>query len=156
MPKQALSVLLLLLLTWAPVTSYAAENTADAMGLHQIEITFHQAASTKDLDLMMSLFADNATLTAGGKTYVGKSEIRKYFATVAGAFQPNNEWTAYTPAQRIRTSADGDDATLYFECLYVDRQTKTIKTHTFSDDTLVRSGDRWLIKTMKAGSVDEI
>lgn len=95
-------------------------------------------------------------MTAGGKTYVGKNQIRSYFATVAGAFQSNNNWTAYTPAQRIRTHVDGDNATLYFECLYVDAPTKTIKTHTFSNDTLVRSGDRWLIKTMKAGAVDEI
>ena len=154
--KQALALLTLLFLIGTPIGACAADSPADAMGLHQVEITFHQAASTKDLDLMMSLFADDATLTAGGKTYVGKSEIRKYFATVAGAFQPNNQWSAYTPAQRIRTTTDGDNATLYFECLYVDRPTKTIKAHTFSDDTLVRSGDRWLIKTMKAGSVDEI
>jgi ketosteroid isomerase-like protein len=60
------------------------ENPVDFMNLHQVEIIFHQAASTKNLDLMMSLFADDATLSVGGKTYSGKDQVRTYFATVAG------------------------------------------------------------------------
>jgi hypothetical protein len=39
------------------------------MGIHKIEIIFHEAGTTKNLDLMLSLFADDATLTSGGKTY---------------------------------------------------------------------------------------
>ena len=57
------------------------ENVADVFALHNVEVVFHQAASTKDLDLMMSLFADGATLSAGGKTYTGKDQVRSYFAT---------------------------------------------------------------------------
>jgi len=33
---------------------------------------------------------------------------------------------------------------------------KQIAAHTFSDDEMVRSGDKWLIKEMKAGSVPEL
>jgi SnoaL-like domain len=131
-------------------------NPTEFMELHQVEIIFHTAASTKNLDLMMSLFADDASLSAGGKTYSGKDQVRNYFATVAGSFQPQNQWVAYTPAQRIRFSVNGDRATLYFECLYVDTKAKEIKAHTFSDDTLTRSGDKWLIRTMKAGNVPEL
>lgn len=132
------------------------ENPADLFALHNVEIVFHQAASTKDLDLMMSLFSDGATLSSGGKTYSGKDQVRSYFATVAGSFQPQNKWVAYTPAQRIRISINGDKAHLYFECLYVDVAGKQIAAHTFSDDDMVRSGDRWLIKEMKAGPVPEL
>ena len=42
------------------------ENAEDFMGIHKIEIIFHEAGTTKNLDLMLSLFADDATLTSGG------------------------------------------------------------------------------------------
>src|SRR5438105_5998407 len=131
-------------------------NPVEFMELHQVEIVFHTAASTRNLDLMMSLFADDAVLSVGGRTYSGKDQVRNYFATVAGSFQPQNQWVAYTPAHRIRFSVNGDRATLYFECLYVDPKGKEIKVHTFSDDNLVRSGVKWLIKEMKAGTVPEL
>ena len=140
------------------LASAGSEEThpVDFMELHQVEIIFHTAASTKNLDMMMSLFADDASLTAGGKTYAGKEQVRGYFATVAGSFQPQNQWVAYTPAQRICFEVNGDRAHLYFECLYVDAKAKEIKVHTFSDDNLVRSGGKWLIKEMKAGTVPEL
>lgn len=131
-------------------------NPVDFMELHQVEIIFHTAASAKDLDMMMSLFADDASLAVGGKTYAGKDQVRGYFATVAGSFQPQNQWVAYTPAQRIRFDVNGESAHLYFECLYVDAKAKEIKVHTFSDDNLVRAGGKWLIKEMKAGTVPEL
>lgn len=133
----------------------SAVSLGDFAQIHQIEITFHQAAATQNLDLMMSLFADNASLTAGGKTYVGKQQVRTYFANVAGAFQPGNHWAAYTPAYKIRIGVNGNQGTLYFECLYVDVTTGQIKAHTNSDDTLVRSSNGWLIQTMEAGKVDQ-
>ena len=105
---------------------------------------------------MMSLFADGATLSVGEKTYTGKDQVRSYFATIAGSFQPQNKWVAYTPAQRIRININGDQAHLYFECLYVDVAGKQIAAHTFSDDNLARIGDKWLIKEMKAGPVPEL
>jgi hypothetical protein len=40
------------------------ENAEDFMGIHNIEIMFHEAGATKNLDLMLSLFADDATLTS--------------------------------------------------------------------------------------------
>ena len=138
-----------------------AAKAADAdsknfMQLHEIEITFHQAASTKDIDKMMSLFADEAMLSVGGKTYRGRGEIRSYWESVAGPFRPQNHWVAYTPAQRIRFEVTGDRAHLYFECLYVDVLDKDIKAHTFSDDNLVWSGGKWLINEMKAGVVADL
>jgi hypothetical protein len=67
------------------------ENAEDFMQMHQIEISFHEAGSTKNLDLMLSLFADDAVLTAGGKTYTGKDQVKSYWQA-AGPFQPQNEW----------------------------------------------------------------
>jgi hypothetical protein len=154
--KQLLSAVLVagvLVAASAAALADANVSLADFARLHQVEITFHKAASTQDVDLMMSLFAKDATLTYAGKTYAGADQIRTFFSTVAKPFQPGNHWAAYTPAYRIRLGVDGDHATLYFECLYVDMATGTIMAHTNSDDTLIRSGDHFLIQTMKADKV---
>ncbi len=139
------------------VTLHAAtgENPQDFMDIHKIEIVFHEAGTAKNLDLMLSLFADDATLTSGGKTYTGKDQLRSYWQA-AGPFQPQNQWVAYTPAFRIKYTVEGDAARLYFECLYVDKVANKIAAHTNSDDTLVRVNGRWLIKDMKAAAVPEL
>jgi ketosteroid isomerase-like protein len=131
------------------------ENAEDFMQIHQIEISFHEAGSTKNLDLMLSLFADDAVLIAGGKTYTGKDQVKSYWQA-AGPFQPQNEWIGYTPAFRIRYDVEGDHAHLYFECLWVDKKAGKIAVHTNSDDTLVRVNGRWLVKEMKAAKVPEL
>jgi hypothetical protein len=131
------------------------ENPKDFMDFHKIEITFHEAGTTKNLDLMLSLFADDATLTSGGKTYTGKDQVRSYWQA-AGPFQPQNQWVAYTPAFRIKYTVEGDAAHLYFECLYVDKVANKIAAHTNSNDTLVRVNGKWLIKEMKAAAVPEL
>jgi hypothetical protein len=142
-------------LTGSAVAANTEENPEDFMQMHQIEITFHEAGTTKNLDLMLSLFADDATLTSGGKTYTGKDQIRKYWQA-AGPFQLHNQWVAYTPAFRIKYDVQGNNAHLYFECLYVDKVAQKIAAHTNSDDTLVRTNGHWLIKTMKAAVVPEL
>jgi hypothetical protein len=133
----------------------ASEDADNFMQIHKIEIAFHEAGSTKNLDLMMSLFTDDATLTAGGKTYAGKEQIRSYWQG-AGTFQPQNQWVAYTPAFRIKYDVQGDRARFYFECLYVDKAANKIAAHTNSDDVLVRVNGRWLIKEMEAAAVPEL
>jgi hypothetical protein len=142
-------------LSVAAVQATTEENPKDFMDIHKIEITFHEAGTTKNLDLMLSLFADEATITSGGKTYTGKDQIRAYWQA-AGPFQPQNQWVAYTPAFRIKYDVEGDAARLYFECLYVDKAANKIAVHTNSDDTLVRVNGKWLIKTMKAAILPEL
>ena len=131
------------------------ENAEDFMGIHKVEITFHEAGTTKNFDQMLSLFADDATLTSGGKTYKGKDEIRRYWQAT-GPFRPENQWVAYTPAFRIKFAAEGNNAHLYFECLYVDKAKNSIAAHTNSEDVLIRVKGNWLIKEMKANSVPEL
>jgi ketosteroid isomerase-like protein len=140
----------------APVANSRAgteENAEEFMDLHKVEIAFHEAGSTKNLELMLSLFADDAVLIAGGKTYTGKDQVKSYWQA-AGPFQPQNQWVGYTPAFRIQYSVKGDRAHLYFECLWVDKAAGKIAVHTNSDDQLVRVNGRWLIKEMKAAVVE--
>jgi SnoaL-like domain len=154
--KRALMISAILALCFANrAVAATEENADDFMQMHEIEITFHQAGTTKNLDLMLSLFADDATITSGGKSYTGKEQIKRYWQA-AGPFQPQNQWVAYTPAFRIKYDVQGNNAHLYFECLYVDKAANKIAAHTNSNDTLVRVNGRWLIKDMKAAVVPEL
>ena len=71
---------------------------ADILAVRNIEIIFHTAGSvlpTKDLDLMMSLFADDAVLTHTAheiKVCRGEEQVRTYWADVSGPFRPGHHW----------------------------------------------------------------
>jgi SnoaL-like domain len=154
--RRVIRTTVILISCWIGVNaSAAAENPTDFMEIHQIEIVFHEAGTTKNLDLMLSLFAPDATISSGGKTYSGADQIREYWRA-AGPFQPQNQWVAYTPAFRIKYSVEGDKAHLYFECLYVDKAANKIAVHTNSNDDLVRVDGKWLIKQMTAAIVPEL
>jgi len=128
-----------------------ASSPVDFMDLHQVEITFHTAASTKNVDMMMSLFADDATLSAGGRSWVGKDQVRSYFTNVAGSFQPQNVWVAYTPAHRIKFNVNGNRATLYFECLYVDPDTDAVVVKRALFGTVKKVNGDWMFWHMEGG-----
>jgi ketosteroid isomerase-like protein len=117
---------------------------ADVLAVRNVEVTFHTAGSVlpeKSLDLMMSLFADDAVLTDtahDNKVYTGKAEVRRYWADVSGPFRPEHHWIGYTPAMRIHAEVDGNKATLYFECLWMDVDTNAVGAHAFTDMKLAR------------------
>ena len=126
-------------------TQAALQKAADTEAISQIEVTWHKASSTKDLNLMMSLWEDNATFTIGPQTYTGKAEIRNFFATKAGPFQPQNVWVSETPAYKLRVTVDGDSGTLYFECHYVEVATRQVKSVVGANQTVARVNGQWLI-----------
>src|SRR5262249_11571569 len=51
--------------------------------IYQLQAAFHRAKTAQDLDLMMSLWADDATFTnrSTGTTYVGSADIRSFWQT---------------------------------------------------------------------------
>jgi ketosteroid isomerase-like protein len=135
---------------------------ADILAVRNVEITFHTAGSVlpeKSLDLMMSLYADDAVLTDtahDNKVYQGKDQVRIYWGAVSGPFRPEHHWIGYTPAMRIRSQVKGDTATLYFECLWVDADSNAIGAHSFSDMKLARVKGHWLVKDIKVGKIDKL
>lgn len=132
---------------------------ADILALRNVEVTFHTAGSVlpqKNLALMMSLYAPDAVLidTAhGNKVYRGRDQVRAYWANVGAPFRPENHWIGYTPAMRIRTKIHGDNATLYFECLWMDVDKNAIGAHSFSDMELAKVKGRWWVRNIKVGKV---
>ena len=125
------------------------QHQADLNAIDQIEKTWHRAGSTQNVDLMMTVWAPDATFTVGGEPYVGKAQIRKFFEA-SGPFQPGNHWVSDTPAYKIRITANGDKGTLYFECHYIDTATGKLANIVAADQDVQKIDGKWLITTSSA------
>jgi hypothetical protein len=121
------------------------QHEADVNAIDQLEKIWHKAASTKNVDLMMSIWAQNATFNVGTDTYTGRAEIRDFFAHKAGPFEAGNNWASETPAYKIRITVNGDKGTLYFQCVYVDRKTSKVVSVVSADQDVRRINGRWLM-----------
>jgi len=133
-------------------TQQAQQAEADKYAIDQIEVDWHKASSTKDVDLMMSLWAPDATFTIGPETLTGKDQIRDFFTNKAAPFQPENHWVSDTPAYKIRTTVDGNKGTLYFECHYVDYKTGKVVAVVSADQNVERIDGKWLITNLAAAT----
>ncbi len=135
---------------------------ADILVVRNVEVTFHTAGSVlpeKNLDLMMSIYADDAVLTDTAHddtVYSGKAEVRRYWSDVSGPFRPEHHWIGYTPAMRMHAQVAGDQASLYFECLWMDVDNKTVGAHSFSDMKLARLHGHWLVKSVRVGKIEKL
>jgi hypothetical protein len=138
----------------AAADTAAAQKDADLYAINQIEVTWHKASSTKNVDLMMSLWADDATFTTAAKTYSGKAAIRDFFATAAAPFKPESSWVSDTPAYKTRATVDGEKGTLYFECDYIDITTKKVMVVVSADQQVARINGVWLIKAAISATPD--
>jgi ketosteroid isomerase-like protein len=128
------------------------QREANLYEIDQIEVNWHKAASTKNLDLMMSTWARNATATIAGQTYRGKAAIRAFFAKAA-PFQPQNHWASDTATYKIRTTVNGNSGTLYFECHYIDVDTGKVAASVGADQDVRKINGKWLITKLIASSV---
>ena len=137
---------------WGKGSGASVQTLADKYQIDQIEKTWHKAASTKNVDLMMTLWAPNATFTIAGQTYSGKKAIRQVFAK-AGPFQPQNDWESDTPAYKVRITVNGNRGTLYFECHYIDVTTGKVAATVGADQDVRKINGRWLITKSIAASV---
>ena len=121
--------------------------------IDRIEKDFHLATTQQDIDLMMSLFAANATMTIGpGETASGQAEIRAFWLEQAAAFEPENTWVSDHPAYKLEVTVNGDRGTLHFECHYIDVKTGKVAAVTAADLDVARIGGAWLITNLVGGS----
>lgn len=133
-------------------TSHAAaraaslERQANLWQIDQIEVKFHRATSTHNLKLMMSLWAPGAVFNIDQQTLVGKAQIKHWFLTQNKAFLPHDHWQSDTPSYKIRIHLNGDRATLYFECDYVQPgNPATVVASAGVTHTLQKVNGKWLI-----------
>ncbi len=134
-------------------TTAEMQQKVDYWEIDQIEKDFHQATTLKDIDLMMSLWAPNATLTTGpASTAAGLDEIKRYWLDESAAFAPETEWISDHPAYKLEITVNGDLGTLHFECHYIGIQTKKTEAVTVADLDVARIDGHWLITNLVGGS----
>ena len=126
------------------------QKQADMYQIDQIEVTWHKAASTKDLNLMMSIWADNATFQIGTQTASGTAQIRAMWVQ-SKPFQPQNDWVDETPAYKKVITVSGNTGTIYFECHFVDVPTRKLVAVVATNAEVAKINGRWLI-TSSLGS----
>jgi ketosteroid isomerase-like protein len=135
-------------------TSSASERqmqrNADHWEIHQLEQNFHRSTTMHDIDLMVSLYAPNATLVSAGTTQVGRQQIRNYWLNTSKSFK--NNWISSTAAYKVKITVFGDRGTLFFECHYLDAKTKQVKLVTAADADVARIDGRWLITHLSGAS----
>jgi hypothetical protein len=127
------------------------QRQADLYQIDQVEVKFHKATSTHNLNLMMSLWAPGSVFNIDQETLAGKAQIRHWFATKSKAFMPGHHWESDTPTYKIKITLNGDKATMYFECHYIDPKTSKVVSEAGVTHTLQKINGQWLI-TDSAGS----
>jgi ketosteroid isomerase-like protein len=132
-----------------------ARRVQDMWEIDQIEKDFHQATSEKDIELMLSLYAPNATFTVGGgETAVGVDEIGEFWTEKSPAFEPTNNWISDHPAYKMKITVNGDRGTLHFECHFVDAETGKVAAVTAGDADVARIDGKWLITNFVGGTTE--
>lgn len=121
------------------------QREADLYQIDQIEVKFHRATSHHDISLMMSLWAPGAVFNIDQQTLTGKAQIRHWFLTENKAFMPSHHWESDTPSYKIRVNLNGDKATMYFECHYIDTKTGMVVAAAGVTHTLQKINGQWLI-----------
>jgi SnoaL-like domain len=135
----------------AATANATTQKEADLYQIDQIEVKFHRATSHHDINLMMSLWAPGAVFNIDQETLVGKAQIRHWFLTKNKAFMPSHHWESDTPSYKLRVDLNGDKATMYFECHYIDPKTAMVVATAGVTHTLQKVDGKWLI-TNSAGS----
>jgi hypothetical protein len=122
--------------------------------IYQLQAAFHRAKTTQDIELMMSLWADEGTLVNQGdpnSPYVGVDRLRAFWLG-SGSFTRRR--FSLVPSYKTHIEAHGREASLYFECHDVgdyDLATRFIASDTFLAGTLRHLGGDWRFWSMTAG-----
>jgi hypothetical protein len=133
----------------------ATQRRVDLYEISQIERSFHEAISKKNINEMVKLFAPNATGTfAPGKTVTGTEQIRQVWLK-SKAFKPETHWLSDHPAYKLKATVDGDRGTLHFECHFIDVETGKVAAVTAGNLDVARINGSWRI-TNFVGSTSEL
>jgi SnoaL-like domain len=124
--------------------------------IYQLQSAFHRAKTMQDLDLMMSLWAPDATLNSQGdpnSPYVG-AESQRAFWLNSGSWKTHR--LSLVPSFKIQIDVKSDDAAwLYFECHDVDdfdQSNRSIVADLFMAGTVKLVDGKWMFWDMTSGS----
>jgi ketosteroid isomerase-like protein len=130
----------------------AMQRQSDLYEISQIERSFHEAISKKDIDELVGLFAPNATGTFGpGKTVAGREQIRQVWLNSVG-WKPETHWLSDHPAYKLKVTVDGDRGTLHFECHFIDIDTGKVAALTAGNLDVARIDGHWLITNFQGST----
>lgn len=125
--------------------------------IYELQAAFHRAKTTQDIDLMMSLWDPQASLTvetvSPPATYVGLDQIRAFFLS-SGSWKFQR--FSLVPSFKIRIQVQGDYASLYFECHDVGNYVNyPPDNRTFANDGTLsgiirKTGGKWLFLSITA------
>lgn len=123
--------------------------------IHQLQADFHRAKTFRDIDLMMSLWAADATFKQGTVTLVGTDELRAFWLSTGSFNTKLNMRESLTPSFKIRIQPHGDMAFLYFECHDVDEVTGTFVSHLWLAGTVKHVDGHWVFWHMNGGAISD-
>jgi hypothetical protein len=123
--------------------------------IYQLQAAFHLAKSTQNIDLLMSLWDPNGSLTIQGdpnSPYVGFDRLRAYLLST-GSF--THLRFSLVPSFKIQIDVHGDEAFFYEECHDVgnfDLPTRFIAADSFLAGYLRKIGRKWVFSNMFGGA----
>ena len=126
------------------------QKEAELYQIDQVERAFHLAGSTHNVNLMMSLLPPVVFSSASRRS--GEAADKEVLPRQETAFAPSHHWESDTPSYKIRMTVNGDKATLYFECHYVDVKTGKVMSVVGVDHDLQKIHGRWLIVDASASA----
>src|SRR5213593_3235230 len=98
---------------FAKASTPGISHGSDQIGeIYELQAAFHRAKSHQDIDLMVSLWADDCTFTNAGTTYQGRDAVRSFFLTTGSWLHRR---ISFVPSFKDRIDVHGDSAFLYFE-----------------------------------------
>jgi ketosteroid isomerase-like protein len=141
----------------SPVEAQATGPDGDQLGeIYKLQAAFHQAKSHQDIDLMMSLWAPDASFNFNGDVFSGADAIRAFFL---GSGSWKYRRMSLVPSFKDQIRLDGDQAYLYFECHDVALTDEsaatpagTVVTHLTNFGTIRNLNGGWIFQTMQFGS----
>jgi hypothetical protein len=125
----------------------AADNTQVAE-LEQLAADFHGALSYGgNITAMMSLWADDGSITLNGVPHVGRANVQTFFTT--GGYFLNN-WVSLAPEYKTQITIHGNTAEISTQCVAIDLNASpmVVKSVIQVNATCEKIRGKWLFASM--------
>jgi hypothetical protein len=126
----------------------AIYNQVQVAELDQLAADFHGALSYGgNITAMMSLWADNSSITLNGTPHVGKAAVQTFFTT--GGYFLNN-WVSLAPEYKTVITVHGNTANITTQCVAIDLNASpmVVKNVIQVNATCAKIRGKWLFTSM--------